>query len=87
MDNFHKKLLPTDWLYVERQDNHYTINIFDDGNEIYNEYENKWILFGKWKGKIALFNKKNPEIIISSISAWKASCALTMEDFLEKNDH
>lgn len=49
----------------------YTIICFDDGNRKFENNENKWILFGRWKGKVALFNKQNPKIVISSISSWK----------------
>lgn len=49
----------------------YKINIFDDGNEKYKQYQNIWEIYSVWKGKVSLINKKNNDIKITSISAWK----------------
>ena len=49
----------------------YKINVFDDGNEEYKPYTNKWIIFGRWKGKVALVNYYILDVIIKSISDWK----------------
>ena len=49
----------------------YKINVFDDGNEEYKPYTNKWIIFGTWKGKVALVNYYLQDVIIKSISEWK----------------
>ena len=65
-------LLNDDWIYITPNlDNVVIINVFDDGKDIYEIYINEWIKFGEWQGKIALFNKYYPEVIIKSISAWK----------------
>ena len=49
------------------------INVFDDGNQKYEMYPNKWIMieymFGG--GKVKLKNFHYPDIIIGSISTWK----------------
>lgn len=73
MANCYKELLwNEEWEYISPEDKKYVfINNFDDGNLKYSQYPNYWILFGKWKGKIALFNKMNPKIVIKSISEWK----------------
>ena len=64
--------LPADWLRVTPDiDNPIQIRVFDDGNEKYKRYDNCWITFGKWKGKLALFNGFDENIIIDSISEWK----------------
>ena len=49
------------------------IQVFDDGNNKYKNYENKWIIIEKMfgGGKLKLKNEGNPNIIIPSISAWK----------------
>lgn len=49
----------------------YKIHVFDDGNERYQRYENKWFIIKKWgKGKVYLLNiDKKTEI--RSISEWK----------------
>ena len=49
------------------------IHTFDDGNQIYKQYKNEWIIEDvMYKGgKLKLKNKENLEIIIHSISSWK----------------
>jgi len=52
----------------------YIINVFDDGNDKYKIYENRWLkandsIIGK--GKVSLINEKNTSIRINSISKWK----------------
>ena len=49
----------------------YEIYAYDDGNQSYEQYVNKWTINGKWRGKRALINIENPLIKISSISRWK----------------
>jgi hypothetical protein len=49
------------------------ISVFDDGNECFEQHENEWILFGNWRGKVAIYNKAYPTIIIRSISMWKTN--------------
>lgn len=64
--------LPAYWLHVTPDlDNPIQIRIFDDGNEKYKRYDNCWIVFGKWNGKVALFNGFDENVIIDSISEWK----------------
>ena len=68
------KLLPIDWHRVTPDlNNSIQIQVFDDGREKYKQYENSWILFGRWKGKVALFNAFDDNVIIQSISEWKTS--------------
>jgi len=62
------------WTYFEpNQQEIYTINTFDDGNKKYEVYENKWLVFGIWRGKYALVNRVVPSVKINSISQWKIS--------------
>ena len=69
---FNKHLLSTEWEYIIPDMNQlYRITLFDDGMNIYQKYNNKWFIFGKWRGKIALLNHNDPDIIIKSISSWK----------------
>jgi hypothetical protein len=73
MDNLHRNL-PNDWTRVIPDDNHPVIvHIFDDSNEKYKQYDNCWIVFGKWEGKVALYNGYDENVIIQSISEWKTS--------------
>lgn len=43
---------------------------FDDGNDRYEHYTNKWYIIGTWKGKVKLLNE-DMKTEISSISKWK----------------
>lgn len=49
------------------------ITTFDDGNNKYEFYQNKWkvtaLMFGG--GKVALENVNDPKVKIPSISSWK----------------
>ena len=49
------------------------ITVFDDGNDVYKQYENRWDITGsKFHGsKVELTNVVEKEIKINSISAWK----------------
>ena len=49
------------------------INVFDDGNDVYKKYENRWYITGsKFHGsKVELTNVVEKDIKINSISAWK----------------
>ena len=61
-----------EWIYFEPDTKEIvSINTFDDGNEKDNYYTNRWHIFGKWRGKIALVNAENQTIKIQSISQWK----------------
>jgi hypothetical protein len=72
MQALQEELYNEDWTFIfPNMSQIYQINIFDDGNEKYQEYNNKWIIFGEWKEKVAIFNYYAPEIIIKSISKWK----------------
>ena len=72
MYSLSKHLLNDQWtLIIPNMINSFEIKVFDDGNEKYSLYENKWIIFGEWEDKFALFNKKDPNIIIQCISSWK----------------
>jgi len=67
-----EKLYNNDWTFVVPDINKkYRINIFDDGNDNNINKKNEWVLFGIWKGKYALFNVEDSDIIIRSISNWK----------------
>jgi hypothetical protein len=70
--DYRNQLVNNDWNYIEPNIiNLQKIIIFDDGNHEYEMYPNEWIVFGRWKGKTALFNKMYPTIVIKSISSWK----------------
>ena len=60
------------WRYVT-SDKKQRIIKFDDGNEDLENYLNVWIIFAEWKGKVALYNVQNPDVIVESISAWKVT--------------
>lgn len=61
-----------EWTYFEPdQTTTYSINTFDDGNQRFQKYPNSWFLYGKWRGKVALVNAKNPSVRVESISEWK----------------
>jgi len=61
-----------EWIYYEPDTKEIvSINTFDDGNDEYNYYTNRWYIFGKWRGKVALVNAENKTIKINSISEWK----------------
>lgn len=61
-----------EWIYFEPDTKEIvSINTFDDGNGEYKYYTNRWHVFGKWRGKIALVNAENQTIKINSISEWK----------------
>ncbi len=49
------------------------IIVFDDGNDEFKEYENKWKITKEMfnGGKVELTNMENKKIKINSISAWK----------------
>ena len=47
--------------------------MFDDGNEKYENYDNRWKRYGYWKEKWALINVQNKEIRVGSISSWKVN--------------
>ncbi len=67
-----------DWIYFTPDvSNTVEITVFDDGNEKYNCYINKWYIFGKWRGKVALINAVNQTIKIPSISVWKTIAIAT----------
>ena len=66
--------LPNDWTRVIPDDtNPVIVHNFDDANEKYKQYDNRWIVFGKWKGKVALYNGYDENVIIQSISEWKTT--------------
>ena len=52
------------------------IRSFDDGNKKYKQYDNSWVIFGRWEGKVAIFNEFDQKITIMSISEWKV-CSTT----------
>lgn len=66
-----------DWSYITPDfTNPVKIRRFDDGNEKYKQYDNSWIIFGRWTGKVAIFNEFDQNITIMSISEWKV-CSTT----------
>ena len=70
--NYKKYLINDYWDYVQPKLNEiYYITKFDDGLTNYTIYHNKWIIFGEWEDKVALFNDQEPTVILKSISAWK----------------
>jgi len=68
-----------EWRYVSFKNEYCEINTFDDGNNKYKKYENKWIIFGRWRGKLALYNLIDPLIIIHSISLWKVNNTIKIQ--------
>jgi hypothetical protein len=50
--------------------NYFSIYVFDDGNQIYEQYENIWSIIGHGAGKVKLLNI-DKITIIESISRWK----------------
>jgi hypothetical protein len=61
-----------DWTYfLPNPEFTYEICIFDDGNEKYKDYENRWFYTGAWRGKCELTNQANYLIKVCSISNWK----------------
>ena len=61
-----------DWIYfTPNTEDVYSITVYDDGNQPYEAYTNKWLINGKWLGKCALINVKDPSVKIMSISKWK----------------
>tara|TARA_Y100000992_G_C21044828_1_gene386700 strand:- start:249 stop:449 length:201 start_codon:yes stop_codon:yes gene_type:complete len=50
--------------------NYFSIYVFDDGNQIYEAYENIWSIIGHGRGKVKLLNI-DKITIIESISRWK----------------
>tara|TARA_B110000305_G_C18995216_1_gene427988 strand:+ start:128 stop:361 length:234 start_codon:yes stop_codon:yes gene_type:complete len=67
-----EQLYNNDWTFVVPNVNKkYKINVFDDGNQNLINNINEWVLFGTWNRKYALFNVKDYDIIIKSISNWK----------------
>ena len=64
-------LLSSDWTYISPCEDSYEIRFFDDGNQQFLKCNNTWVKFGKWKGKVAIYNRRDSEIIIKSISSWK----------------
>ena len=60
----------TQWIHVD-DETCYKIDVFDDGNQRYKQYTNKWFIVGSWgKGKVRLLNIDNTTEI-RSISRWK----------------
>ncbi len=51
----------------------FSIIVFDDGNIVYKNSPNVWIVTGSRfnGGKVSLKNAENENIIIKSISSWK----------------
>ena len=60
-------------MYSPDESKEYIIQVFDDGNEKYQEYNNSWYIYGDWKGKVAVVNSSNRSITIGSISFHKLS--------------
>jgi hypothetical protein len=52
------------------------ITKFDNENEIYENYDNEWILTNIIGDKYSLINKNDTYITIQSIFAWKTACLL-----------
>jgi hypothetical protein len=49
----------------------YEIINFDDGNDKYQKYINRWYIYGSWRGKVAIINAEDQNIRLASISKWK----------------
>jgi len=61
--------MPVDWIEVN-DPRCYEVIKFDDGNDAYQHYPNKWFINATWKGKVRLKNI-DQRTILPSISAWK----------------
>ena len=86
--NLKENLLNHEWTYIQPNVHEiYKINTFDDGNSKYENYTNLWIIYGTWKGKTALVNYINNEILISSISNWKVSRVLMNDNNNNRMDN
>ena len=49
--------MDSEWIYFRPSlERIYKINVYDDGNQAFEQYVNKWAINGKWKGKGALIN-------------------------------
>ena len=61
-------------------DNIVEIHTFDDGNQRYKSYNNKWkIMETMYNGcKFKLINYEQNDIIIYSISSWKTRLMITL---------
>jgi len=68
-----------EWIYAPFKGEYHEINTFDDGFAEYINHENKWVIFGKWNGKLALYNLLSPVIIIPIISRWKVNNAKPLD--------
>lgn len=57
------------------------IHTFDDGNQMYKQHKNKWIIEElKYNGgKLKLKNEENNDIIIYSISSWKVRIPIDLK--------
>ena len=62
------------------------ITVFDDGNDVYKKYVNRWIITGsKFHGsKVELTNVAEKEIKINSISSWKVEVIRDNNTFYEE---
>jgi len=58
------------------------IRTFDDGNQRFQHYTNKWKIMEKMYngGKLKLMNCDQNDIIINSISAWKTRIMIKLLD-------
>jgi len=58
------------------------IHTFDDGNQRFQHYTNKWKIIEKMYngGKLKLMNCDQNDIIINSISAWKTRIMIKLLD-------
>lgn len=65
-------LIPEWEFYLPDISKIYMIQVFDDGNEKYKKFNNKWYNIGNYKDKISLVNADEKKIIYS-ISKWKVS--------------
>ena len=64
--------LEEEWVFIFTNLNKlYEIHTFDDGNDELTKYDNSWVKYGEWRGKVALFNYYARDIKIRSISGWK----------------
>jgi hypothetical protein len=66
--------MDSEWIYfTPNLKDIYKIDVYDDGNQVYEQYVNKWAIYGKWRGKCSIINVENQLIKITSISSWKIS--------------
>lgn len=73
-----KNIHQNDWTILPIDKNlYYEIIVFDESNENFRNYKNKWYIYAEKKDKIALVNAYNFNIYIGSIYIWMTKINLS----------